>query len=270
MDKSNKSISELVGPYYNIIMNSEEKQIEQLALIEQEDILKDKPRKSFVDDVQIKIFNGTYQPGDKLPSERDLAAFYKTSKTVVHDGLLSLVNQGFLIAQPRRGYYIADYKKTGNIAVLNAYLSYNSNHLDEATFDALIEAILAIEGSALVKLATNKTEDDLKVLKSYYRKLKAIDPSAIDAMATIFSQFHHEITYGCKNIMFPLLFNSFDDLLMAFYKAFIQEYGKENALKVIKYLIHYIQQAEGQKAYNLLGNLLRQFRIATRAHQKGN
>lgn len=225
---------------------------------------------SFVKTIQEKIFSGQLSIGDKLPSERNLASEYQCSKTMIHDGLLQLVNQGFLNAIPRKGYFVANYTQHGNVDVLNAYLAYNSNHLDSYTFDALIEAILAIEGSALVKLSTNANENDLHYLKSIVKKMKIVDESNVDEIVSLFSLFHHSVCYLCKNALFPLLFNSFNELLEVFYKDFIQEYGKENCLKAMRYFIGYIETKQGQKAYNLLGNLLKQFRSANKKHNGAN
>ena len=201
----------------------------------------------FIFAIQSAIFNGEYSPNTKLPSERDLANQYNVSKTIVHDGLLMLVQQGFLNASPRRGYFVMDYRQQGRIGCLNAYLKYQQHHLDHATFDAFC------------KLAINKTADDLLRLEQWIDKVnKATTTSAI---VNGFSGFHHDICYLCKNTMFPLLFNSFTDLLDVFYKEFVSRYGKEDCIKLMQAFIEYIAKGQGQRGYNLLGNLLRQFRL---------
>ena len=220
----------------------------------------------FVFAIQSAIFNNVYPANSKLPSERELATQYSVSKTVAHDGLLVLVQQGFLVSSPRRGYFVTDYRQEGRIGCLNAYLKYQEYHLDHATFDALIEAILAIEGSAICKLAINKTEDDLLRLSGWIDKVERSTTNV--AITNAFSGFHHDICYLCKNTMFPLLFNSFTDLLNVFYHDFVVHYGKADCIKLMNAFIECIAKGQGQRGYNLLGNLLRQFRLLIKRKAK--
>lgn len=222
----------------------------------------------FIFTIQSAIFNNVYPANSKLPSERELAAQYTVSKTVAHDGLLVLVQQGFLISSPRRGYFVTDYRKEGRIGCLNAYLKYQQNHLDHTTFDALIEAILAIEGSAICKLAINKTKEDLMRLTTWIDKVERSTNNA--QITAAFSGFHHDICYLCKNTMFPLLFNSFTDLLDVFYHEFVMNYGKADCIKLMNAFVECIAKGQGQRGYNLLGNLLRQFRLLIKRKNTNN
>lgn len=214
----------------------------------------------FITMMQQMIFNGTYQVDQRLESERFFAEKYNLSKTVVHEALLQLCQQGFLYAVPRKGYYVADYKRAGKIDCLNALLKYNENKFDPETFDSLIEAILAIEGNAIFKLANKHSDSDIEELELIRDDFSACSNKDIDTMSKLFYKFHHSICYLSTNSMFPLFFNSFADLLILFFKTFVSEYGKMNCLKVMSYLLDSIANSQGQKAYDLLGRLLKQFR----------
>ena len=50
----------------------------------------------FVQQLEGMILSGQLQPGEKLPTERELADEMKISKTVVHEGLRELHRLGFL------------------------------------------------------------------------------------------------------------------------------------------------------------------------------
>ena len=60
-------------------------------------------RKLFVQQLEGLILSGELRPGDRLPTERELADEMKISKTVVHEGLRELHQLGFLKVESRKG-----------------------------------------------------------------------------------------------------------------------------------------------------------------------
>jgi len=60
------------------------------------------------------IERGEYKPGDKLPSERTIAAEQKAGRTTVRLVLAKLAAQGLIEAQHGRGYFVkARPKRSG-------------------------------------------------------------------------------------------------------------------------------------------------------------
>jgi len=58
----------------------------------------------FIQQIEGMILSGELRPGDRLPTERELADEMKISKTVVHEGLRELHRLGVLdIASPPGG-----------------------------------------------------------------------------------------------------------------------------------------------------------------------
>ena len=50
----------------------------------------------FISQIEEMILSGELKPGDKLPTERELADEMNISKTIVHDGIRELARIGFL------------------------------------------------------------------------------------------------------------------------------------------------------------------------------
>ena len=50
----------------------------------------------FISQIEEMILSGELKPGDKLPTERELADEMNISKTIVHDGIRDLARIGFL------------------------------------------------------------------------------------------------------------------------------------------------------------------------------
>ena len=79
-------------------------------------------RELFIQQVEGAILSGQLKPGDRLPTERELADTMHISKTVVHEGLRELHRLGFLDIASRRGVTVADYAQTGSLETLYSYM----------------------------------------------------------------------------------------------------------------------------------------------------
>ena len=90
-------------------------------------------RELFIQQVEGAILSGQLKPGDRLPTERELADTMHISKTVVHEGLRELHRLGFLDITSRRGVTVADYAQTGSLETLTAIMDYHGGLPDEKT-----------------------------------------------------------------------------------------------------------------------------------------
>lgn len=63
--------------------------------------------KKIENDIKEKIRNNLYKPGDKLPSEIDLMAYYRASKMTVRRSISNLEREGILYSIERVGNYVA-------------------------------------------------------------------------------------------------------------------------------------------------------------------
>ncbi len=54
------------------------------------------------------IDNGQIKSGDKLPSIREAATVFSVSKTTIQNAYFDLQSDGYIISQPKSGYYVSD------------------------------------------------------------------------------------------------------------------------------------------------------------------
>lgn len=59
------------------------------------------------DNIKKKIYNGTYEIGSKIPSERSMASAYGITRLTVRRALNQLISEGILVANVGRGTYVA-------------------------------------------------------------------------------------------------------------------------------------------------------------------
>ncbi len=80
-----------------------------------------------IKDIKKSLNSGEYEPGDKIPSENELAEKYSVSRQTVRKALSKLIDEGYLYAKHGSGTFVADRKvKKGhskNIAVVSTYMS---------------------------------------------------------------------------------------------------------------------------------------------------
>ena len=123
-------------------------------------------RELFVQQLTGLILSGELRPGDRLPTERELADEMKISKTVVHEGIRELRRQGFLDVSSRRGVTVADYAQTGSLETLMAIMDYHGGLPDRKTACSILELRDYLEAPAMEHLAAHHTEADLAALRA--------------------------------------------------------------------------------------------------------
>ena len=105
-------------------------------------------RELFIQQVEGAILSGQLKPGDRLPTERELADTMHISKTVVHEGLRELHRLGFLDIASRRGVTVADYAQTGSLETLMAIMDYHGGLPDEKTARSILRLRYYLEAPA--------------------------------------------------------------------------------------------------------------------------
>lgn len=63
--------------------------------------------KAIAEDIERKIREGAYQPGDKLPSERALSEIYRVSRMTVRHSLAELERLGAVLKEQGRGTFVS-------------------------------------------------------------------------------------------------------------------------------------------------------------------
>jgi GntR family hexuronate regulon transcriptional repressor len=100
------------------------------------------------------ITSGKYKSGERLPSERDLAAAFKVSRPTIREAMIALEIRGLAEARHGSGIYVTDHPPAHE----------GSGDLDIGAFE-LTEARRLFEGEAAALAATTITDECLDELK---------------------------------------------------------------------------------------------------------
>ena len=207
----------------------------------------------FIQQLEGMILSGELCPGDRLPTERELADEMKISKTVVHEGLRELHRLGFLDIASRRGVTVADYAQTGSLETLRAIMDFHGGLPDAKTAGSILQLRYYLEGPAMEELAARHTPADMAALQALQRQAEQAAQEGTDALAEALFRYHRGITIT------PLLFNAFTRVNLEFWKEYIQLTGIDRCLERLAQFTAHIEAGEGQAASSLLRQGLEQF-----------
>ncbi len=202
-----------------------------------------------------QILSGKLKVGDSLPSERQLQEETRISKTVIHAALAELEQKGFLEITPRRGAVVANYEETGTMETLNALIRMNGGNMTRKQTRSFMEARIAIEGSALRRLAEKHSDDDIAYLEDLLAKTDALlaeKPLDADALAELLFRYHRGICVRSGNEFFPLLLNEFRPIIMEFWLRSISLFGAEANVHLAKRYLDLIRAGDAEGAFRRL------------------
>jgi GntR family hexuronate regulon transcriptional repressor len=105
--------------------------------------------------IMASIMGGRYKPGERLPSERDLAVQFKVSRPTIREAMIALEIRGLAESRHGSGIYITD-QPAAQVA---------AGDLDIGAFE-LTEARRLFEGEAAALAATSITEEQLEEMEA--------------------------------------------------------------------------------------------------------
>lgn len=133
------------------------------------------------------ITDGRYSPGDKLPSERELADQFGVSRPTIRDAMIALEFQGLVEARQGSGVYVSAATPVAEDA-------------NELEVDALewTEARRLFEGEACALSAAVVTQEQLAALDRLVEEM-AESPST-EEIERLEREFHLSVAQGTGNV----------------------------------------------------------------------
>ncbi|WP_437060384.1 FadR/GntR family transcriptional regulator [Streptomyces sp. enrichment culture] len=152
-----------------------------------------------------EIRSGEIAVGAKLPSERELAAQFGSSRNVVREVLRRLEAQRLIEVAPGRGSFVRE-QSSGQAREYDAL--YRAGR---PTVRQLIEARLPLEVE-MVRLATVRaTDDDLTVMRNSCEALESATDAVVKAQADM--EFHDAIAVASKNPVLRIMLSSISGMM---------------------------------------------------------
>ena len=213
----------------------------------------------FIQQLEGMILSGELRPGDRLPTERELADEMKISKTVVHEGLRELHRLGFLDIASRRGVTVADYAQTGSLETLRAIMDFHGGLPDAKTAGSILQLRYYLEAPAMEELAARRSPGDIAALRALQRQAEEASVQDVPAFAEALFRYHRGLTFLSGNTITPLLFNAFTRVNLEFWKEYILADGVARCLDRLRQFTQLISDGQGAEAAALLRSGLEEF-----------
>lgn len=169
----------------------------------------EKLSQTVVRQIEQLILRGILRPGERLPSERDLAEKLDVSRPSLREAIADLSERGLLVSRAGSGVFVAEVLGS---AFSPSLIQLFATH-DEAVFD-YIAFRRDMEGLAAERAARLGSETDLRVIDTIFRKMEAAhqkrDPTD---EAQLDAEFHMAIIEASHNVIMLHMLRSMFDLL---------------------------------------------------------
>lgn len=120
----------------------------------------EKAYEKVIDYIESKILDGSFEVGDKLPSERELSQMLSVSRNSVREGIRILEIIGVISSQHGIGNYIADHFDKTLVQVMTMMYA-----LEKMTYNEIREFRYAVELQALVLAMENISDVQRGILR---------------------------------------------------------------------------------------------------------
>ena len=156
--------------------------------------------------IELLILRGVLRPGERLPSERDLADQLGVSRPSLREAIATLQESGLLATRAGAGVFVADVLGS---AFSPALVKLFADH-DEAVFD-MLSFRRDMEGLAAGRAARLASDTDLAVIDAIFLRMEAADGTG--SGADLDAEFHLSIIEASHNVIMLHMMRSMYELL---------------------------------------------------------
>ena len=161
-----------------------------------------------VEQIQARISDGQLKPGERIPSERDLASLLGVSRPSVREGIMMLEALGQVEARQGGGTYVRSLTESSLSSPLTEMIAKDPKLLRD-----LLEVRMGIECWSAYLAATRATDEDIKKIGSYIDEMHRTIKKGWDPKVDC--QFHDAIAAATHNTMQIHILNTVHGLFTA-------------------------------------------------------
>lgn len=167
------------------------------------------------------ITNGTYKPGDRIPSENELKDMFSASRNTIRIALNRLRTLGVIDTRHGGGSYVREIGSDVYMNMLIPSVLYEKNDLMD-----ILEFRKGIEVQAVGQAARHADENDIRLLKAASNRMKqgASDPEKLWMMNTT---LHMQLVRASKNRLFITMEELIQNILTNEMKTFLINQGED-------------------------------------------
>jgi GntR family transcriptional regulator, transcriptional repressor for pyruvate dehydrogenase complex len=151
------------------------------------------------------VLSGRYEPGEKLPTQRAIAAELDVNMASVREAVKRLEQLGLLEVRQGDAMRVTDWRTSGGLDVI-AHVLFAAGGLDRGTLAHLMEARRLMLAESARLAATRRGDDQARRLSALAERI-AETSDAAQAQAIDFA-FFAELVEAAGNVVLMLVTNS--------------------------------------------------------------
>jgi GntR family transcriptional regulator, transcriptional repressor for pyruvate dehydrogenase complex len=159
---------------------------------------------AIVRQIEEAVFRGDLQPGQRLPSEKELMRQFEVSRSTIREALRVLENAGFIKTHhgsPNGGATVQEFSTDSLQKSLLALMS----HTHKISLLELLQFRVVIESVTTSLVAILRTDEQLNLLKAAHQAMETlISDETVDAFKEADIAFHRLIADSAKNELFRI------------------------------------------------------------------
>jgi GntR family transcriptional repressor for pyruvate dehydrogenase complex len=219
-------------------------------------IKKESTLEVIVQQIKNQIKKGILKPGEKLPSERELASLLGISRASVREAIKALSFSGYLEVIQGKGTYVLEIA-TQYDEIVNFFSEFSNYSLDY-----LMEARIMLEGEFARLAAANASQKEIDVIERVFNEIcNSKDTNTffvkdLQFHLTIAKATHNPIMNGLMKIIVEMLYKETQKIIK------ISEDTRENTIETTRDLVQAIKQRDAEKAKELMSEHIRNIRVS--------
>jgi GntR family transcriptional repressor for pyruvate dehydrogenase complex len=201
--------------------------------------------KQVADQLQDLIVAESLLPGERLPSERELAETMGVSRTVVREAIRVLSDRGLVRVESGRGTYVQEFSHKDAAASIELFLKLKQS---PRTFQDVYEVRRMIEVEAAGLAAQRASERDHEAMQHAIAGMEASrgDPEAYTRLDV---SFHTAVAAATHNDLLAVLLSPVSDLLIEVVRTSLRVPGAvEQGLRHHRNVLNAIRGGDPERA----------------------
>jgi DNA-binding FadR family transcriptional regulator len=148
-----------------------------------------------------------FEPGDKLPSEREMSEMFGMSRGALREALIRLDTLRILDARPKSGIYLRAGSADRSIEAMVLFAEADAPLAPDEVIQA-VELRRLLETQAVRLACERRTDEDLERLSGIVRRCVAARGNG-EKLASLDAEFHLAIVAATQNDVFARFINVF-------------------------------------------------------------
>jgi len=219
-------------------------------------IKKESTLEVIIQQIKDQIKKGILKPGERLPSERELASLLGVSRASVREAIKALSFSGYLEVIRGKGTYILEIA-TKYDEITNFFSGFSNYSLDY-----LMEARIMLEGEFARLAALNASQEEIDIIEKIFNEIaKSKDLNSfvvkdLEFHLAIAKATHNPFMNGLMKIIGEMLYKETQKIIE------ISKDTKVNSIETIRNLIQAIKQRNAEQAKELMSKHIRNVRVS--------